>query len=84
VRADSPRPAPDDVEVVRAPLTASALGRAFAGADDLDVIGRGPRGVRAHDRADPVSAGGEMGQEIPPDEPRGAGHRDQPAHPIAF
>jgi nucleoside-diphosphate-sugar epimerase len=35
VRADSPRPAPDDVEVVRAPLTASALGRAFAGADHV-------------------------------------------------
>jgi dihydroflavonol-4-reductase len=35
VRADSARPAPRDVEVVRAPLTADALGRAFAGADHV-------------------------------------------------
>jgi nucleoside-diphosphate-sugar epimerase len=35
VRVDSPRPAPGGVEVIRAPLTADALGRAFAGADHV-------------------------------------------------
>jgi dihydroflavonol-4-reductase len=35
VRADSARAAPRDVEVVRAPLTIDALGRAFAGADHV-------------------------------------------------